>query len=846
MKILFLAFTSKEYKSDPVCTGGHGVVSDRADLTRKLTCMETWVPRVEEHGHEVIFFQGGADKVEFDALHKTLHVTESDSYDYFYLKQENLPSLMLKKLQQAIKWALENRDFDYVLRIDDGSYVNAFKLPTIYEVLEGKDVVWSGAGGGGGIFFSRKACKKLVEYENTEHSIEDLAIFNSPVVQDEEIFSKAGTPLMIPSYIIGEELFTMHYTCGKRMYLADFIISNFHNGQKVPRKVVLGYPIDPYRPMKTNTIDCTSGENTPFWYSFDRDKFNWEYYGHYTRSNYTVINTGMPVMPFGKGSVEKFLMYNGYAEPELQRIQDYITHYYEALTDNGEATMFFTDEFTDSCEKIILALDKVNISYSREDIVPITNIIEAEYVNPETGTVIKFGKGLNTQVKKGKIDIVQYYTKNLTHGPYAEAINRKYCEEKGYTYYVDTRNDFIWKTLEGRAPTWYKPKLILEAFNKLNVEHILFLDTDAIIADFNQDIEQFVDGNYDFVAAEDVSEHSLMNAGVFLIKNSDWSKKFLEAWWDLGTNLTAAATTRITSSEEDKNQIGFFKDRLWMDQTVLTVMYEDYPEYGDRMKIVSNRSFNWNRYNDANFIFHAYSYNQVKNRTLDLIHNKIFNIESNINKESLVDLAQYYHTDKHYFHNYFEKVYQDLFHPIRLTTKKFVELGVHEGASMIIWREFFPNATIIGLDLTPGLNRIEDKTRMEFGQLNSQFRNELDDFASKHSDIDVFMDDGSHTMKDQQMTLASVFRSIRPGGIFVLEDLHTSLSVIDPDNPSSIWGKKGETTTLEVLENYKETGKIVSDFMTEEDCNYLEENIASVEIYNLGGKWSITSVIIKK
>ena len=85
MKILFLAFTSKEYKSDPVCTGGHGVVSDRADLTRKLTCMETWVPRVEEHGHEVIFFQGGADKVEFDALHKTLYVTESDSYDYFYL-----------------------------------------------------------------------------------------------------------------------------------------------------------------------------------------------------------------------------------------------------------------------------------------------------------------------------------------------------------------------------------------------------------------------------------------------------------------------------------------------------------------------------------------------------------------------------------------------------------------------------------------------------------------------------------------------------------------------------------------------------------------------------------------
>ena len=161
-----------------------------------------------------------------------------------------------------------------------------------------------------------------------------------------------------------------------------------------------------------------------------------------------------------------------------------------------------------------------------------------------------------------KIVVAQFYTKNLIHGPYAEAINRKYCEEQGYTYYVDKDNDKIWQRLEDRVPTWYKPKLILDVFEKENPDYILFLDTDAIISDFNGRIEQFIDDSFSFIAAEDVSEHSEMNAGVFLIKNNEWSKKFIQDWWDLGDTLTGAATTRIPMSEADLVQVGYFKDRL--------------------------------------------------------------------------------------------------------------------------------------------------------------------------------------------------------------------------------------------------------------------------------------------
>ena len=58
------------------------------------------------------------------------------------------------------------------------------------------------------------------------------------------------------------------------------------------------------------------------------------------------------------------------------------------------------------------------------------------------------------------IVVAQFYTSNVSYGPYAEAINKKYCDEKGYTYFCEKDNDKINSSLDTRAPTWYKPKLV--------------------------------------------------------------------------------------------------------------------------------------------------------------------------------------------------------------------------------------------------------------------------------------------------------------------------------------------------------------------------------------------------
>ena len=226
------------------------------------------------------------------------------------------------------------------------------------------------------------------------------------------------------------------------------------------------------------------------------------------------------------------------------------------------------------------------------------------------------------------IGLIQFYDDKINYGIYSEKINSEYCKLNNYTYFCETDFGKIRTTLEDRAATWYKPKLIQDTFSKYpNLDYILFLDADAIISDYNQKIEDFIDSDYDFVFAEDIGHHSVMNAGVILIKNTQWSKDFLEQWWKSGEEFTGNDAKQLnihTLLPQHMEQSGTFKNALWHDQTCLTLLYNNNPEAKKHIKIISNRLFNWYEHNQGNFIFHAYAKGNSPYRTLDVIYREKF------------------------------------------------------------------------------------------------------------------------------------------------------------------------------------------------------------------------------
>ena len=226
-----------------------------------------------------------------------------------------------------------------------------------------------------------------------------------------------------------------------------------------------------------------------------------------------------------------------------------------------------------------------------------------------------------------KIAVAQFYTENVKYGPYAEKINSAYCESKNYTYFIEKDNSKIYNAIgDDRTPHWYKPIMLLEVFEKTQADWVLFLDIDAIVCDFDRDIEEFIDDNYNIIASDDVGHHSDFNTGVLLLKNNQKVKDFLKVWYDSGATYTGNDAKELqigTLHETHRDVVGVFKTALWWDQTPFTLLSRK-PEYKGFIKTVDRHYFNHWELEEHNFIFHGYAKGHHPYRTLDLAYKKLF------------------------------------------------------------------------------------------------------------------------------------------------------------------------------------------------------------------------------
>src|SRR3990167_7067133 len=141
----------------------------------------------------------------------------------------------------------------------------------------------------------------------------------------------------------------------------------------------------------------------------------------------------------------------------------------------------------------------------------------------------------------------------------------------------------------------------------------------------------------------------------------------------------------------------------------------------------------------------------------------------------LEQLGTKYGTDKGTKHNYLP-AYYELFKDRRKSVKKVCEVGVGEGASLRMWREFFPNAMIYGGEIQD--DRIFKEDRIEVLSCDQSFEVDLADLiAYTGPDIDLFVDDGSHLSQDQLFTCLTVMPWLNKEVIYVIEDVvDTSLA----------------------------------------------------------------------
>lgn len=198
----------------------------------------------------------------------------------------------------------------------------------------------------------------------------------------------------------------------------------------------------------------------------------------------------------------------------------------------------------------------------------------------------------------------------------------------------------------------------------------------------------------------------------------------------------------------------------------------------------------------------------------------------------LTRLAIRYGTDKWGVHRYTPH-YEH--HLGRLVHSEFamLEIGIggyaferEGGASLKMWKAFFPKARIVGLD-------IEDKSFVDEPRIVSYQGSQVDHEVLARVDAEqgpfaVIIDDGSHNPAHIRETFGVLFPLLSDGGVYVIEDTQTSYwpqwgGSSDPNDPTQTMGLIKDLLDGLNWEEWRPNG---------DEPSYADEHVVEVHAYH--------------
>lgn len=145
--------------------------------------------------------------------------------------------------------------------------------------------------------------------------------------------------------------------------------------------------------------------------------------------------------------------------------------------------------------------------------------------------------------------------------------------------------------------------------------------------------------------------------------------------------------------------------------------------------------------------------------------------------ETLADIAFRYGTDKKHTRHNFVEIYESLFEHKRQEPLKLLEIGVYLCRSHNMWLDYFPNATVYGIEKEEMFTQYS-RDRLIIHRIDQGNKDQLLAYAEEHGPWDIIIDDGSHFVSHQKLALQVLWPFVKPGGYQFVEDTH-----------SSYWGK---------------------------------------------------------
>lgn len=166
-----------------------------------------------------------------------------------------------------------------------------------------------------------------------------------------------------------------------------------------------------------------------------------------------------------------------------------------------------------------------------------------------------------------------------------------------------------------------------------------------------------------------------------------------------------------------------------------------------------------------------------------------FNSKFYLQKTNMCDLSTKHGSDKGSRHNY-TTFYNLIFESIKLENLIIFEVGLGTnnvdvpsnmgslgvpGASLRLWKDYFPNSIIYGADVDKGCLFQEDRIKTFFvDQTNSETIQKMWLENFEKIEIDILIDDGLHEFNANKNFFDNSIHKLKKNGIYILEDIDDS------------------------------------------------------------------------
>ena len=186
----------------------------------------------------------------------------------------------------------------------------------------------------------------------------------------------------------------------------------------------------------------------------------------------------------------------------------------------------------------------------------------------------------------------------------------------------------------------------------------------------------------------------------------------------------------------------------------------------------------------------------------------------------------------------YAKIYEKYLKELKEKNLNIIELGSFYGNASAAFYFYFKNSQIYSADINPDMYLYRSKRLHNFFTDTSSRSSIEKNILKKNIQFDLIIEDASHMLKDQIISLFILFKNLKSGGFFIVEEIDF------PEKREDMRAGQEFPDLKTILNKIINKENFNSKYINENEKNYFLENFDTIKFYT--GNINEIAIIKKK